>query len=181
MSVAGFGPFDPKVGLFEEVFGLFNCGIVLFELGGSLTTKFGLERVDLLDERVVLSGATAGPCEADVGLLAEMSGLFVAGIVLFLLGGSLTTKFGLELVDLLDELVVLSEAIAGPFNVEAGLLEDVFGLFNAGIVLFELGGSLTTKFGLERVDLLEERVVLPEATSGPCEVEGVLLEVQDSI
>jgi hypothetical protein len=172
--VAGFGPSDIEVGLLEEVFGLFDSGIVLLQLGSRLTTKLGLERVDLLDKRVDLSEAKAGPCELDFGLLEEVFGLE--------LDGSLIPKLGLERVDLLDKGDDLSVAGFGPFDVEVELLlDDVFGLFNAGIVLFELGGSLTTKFGLERVDLLDERVVLSEATSGPCEVEGVLLEEHDSI
>jgi hypothetical protein len=120
---------------------------VLFQLGGRLTTKFGLERVDLLDERVVLSEATAGPCKAEIGLSEEVFGLE--------LDGSLTTKFGLEEFDLLDEQVDRSESGFGPFDIEVDLLEEVLGLFNAGIILFALGGSLTTKFGLEWSDLEE--------------------------
>jgi hypothetical protein len=86
---------------------------VLLQLGSRLTTKFGLERVDLLDERVVLSEATTGPCEAEIGILEEVFGLK--------LDGSLATKFGLEQVDLLDEQVDRSETGFGPLDIEVGL------------------------------------------------------------
>jgi hypothetical protein len=90
--VSRFGPSDIEVRLLEEVLGLFDSGIVLLQLGSRLTTKLGLERVDLLDERVDLSEAKAGPCELDVGLLEEVFDLK--------LDGSLITKFGLEQGDL---------------------------------------------------------------------------------